>query len=218
MEVNISQPQIFSLQQDNSSEPMDIDADHIVQPKVCTIDQDKTCPTFQSNVNDLVFMDVQGFKAMNGKFICKEICGIFGDQVFHSFVKSPYNFNQLKGDYFKRNAEYMTKRIHKIKFDYGYVHKTEIVQALHGLLMDKKIVVLNDQKARMITYWFRKYASFDCVIFENMGHDVSLRSQQPYAVCDYHIEVFGWEEGHCALTIATKMKDITERNAANLKK
>lgn len=49
--------------------------------------------------SNVVFMDVQGFKAMRGRIICKEICVIADDEKFHSIVKSPYSYNKLNDFY-----------------------------------------------------------------------------------------------------------------------
>lgn len=159
---------------------------------------------------DFVFVDVQGFRAPR-KFICKEFCLIDNDYEFHAIVKSTISFNQLSSDY-KRNADWLTRFYHGIKFDSGDVDIKDVTRTIYPKIRGKTVLVKGEQKVNFFNYIFRRYPNINCVNIENLNFDLNLHNEEPYDICDYHNEVFGWKEGPCAYANALKLTDILINN------
>lgn len=162
------------------------------------------------NCAKYIFVDVIGFRNKK-RFICKEFCLIDGDFEYHAIIKPPYSFKKLLSCY-QRKAQWEIDHYHQLKYDMGSINSIELVTNTYERLTKKKIIVENAQKIRFLKYIFRNCSELDCLSIEDTGFDMTLQSDEPYRICDYHNNVFGWKKCHCATATALKLKEITENN------
>lgn len=163
-----------------------------------------------------VFIDLHGFKAPRGRFICKEICCVDDNSVFHALVKSSYPFNKLNS-YCKRQANWLTKYFHGLTFDCGDTSIDSVLNIVYPKIIEKTVIVKGIEKVPWVKYMFRHYGYIECINIEDLDYDrEAARFSEPYDICAYHNEVFGWKEGPCALSGALKLKDIANKNSLNL--
>lgn len=161
---------------------------------------------------NVVFVDLRGFRANFGRFICKEFCLIDSvGKIYHNFVQSSYPINRLK-HFHQLKAEYQQKFGHRIPYDYGNISIVELITDTYRKLGTAKTVMVRDVfDARNLKYIFRNCIDFnDCITLSHLDFDPSSISTKldvlPY--CDFHNTVFGWSSGPCAKNIASKLRYV----------
>lgn len=156
----------------------------------------------------VVFLDVQGFRTFNHRFIVKEIClsDYDDDEIFHAIIKSPYSFNKLNG-YYQRQAEWTTRFCHGLTFDSGDMSIIELLEKVYPRIKDKQVIVKGAEKLRWLRYIFRKCGEIHGSNVDDVAEISKECDEKMYDICDYHNEVFGWEPCRCALSTVLKLKE-----------
>lgn len=180
---------------DFESDMMDIDVDDLVENKY----------------KDHVFIDIQGFRTKGNRFICKEFCLIDGEFIFHTFVKSPYNFNKMP-DYYRRQARWLMNRFHGIKYEHGDTNIVELKQKMFAKIHNKTILVKGIEKIAWLQYIFRDCGKITIQNIENLNFNLNLTENDIFDVCEYHERIFGWANGPCALTNARMIQYLFNKN------
>lgn len=144
----------------------------------------------------IVIVDVQGFKIGVNKFVFKEIVILYTEDFFcHYFVESPFKYNTLSPA-LKRQADYLTKHYHGIKWNTGGISIAEVKQNLkkHLCCDNTSIYVKGKEKI----YWLRDIIDnkndriFD--LDEIISSSLTTLKQQ-YTL----IDACGFHDGVCAL-------------------
>lgn len=175
---------------------MDVDVDELIQ----------------KNYKNCVYMDIQGFRTSRHQFMCKAICLVDGDSIFHRLVKSPYSFNRMS-KYYQRQANWLINRYHGLKYDCGDFHIIEVKDLIFPKIRDKIVLVKGAEKVSWLKHIFRDRGEIECVNVEDLDDfDLSLRKTEPYDVCEYHRKISGWTEGPCAMSTALMLRDLTLNN------
>lgn len=159
---------------------------------------------------NVVFVDLRGFRANFGRFICKEFCLVdAGGKSYHNFIKSSFPLNRLKHIH-QVKVEYEQKVGHRIPYDYGNINIIELITDTYQTLGSAKTIMLRDIfDVRNFKYVFRNCDQFDnCITLKDLDLDQATISQNlelmPY--CDFHNEMYGWSSGPCAKNIAFKLR------------
>lgn len=164
----------------------------------------------EGDKNNLVFVDIQGFRSRNGAFICKEFCLVSGDDVYHSIIKSPFRFGKLLG-HFKNQANYNTRYIHGLTWECGDDHLIDFLQTAYMKTLGKIIVVKGDQKVKWLEYLFRNCGEIDCKNMEDWGYCKSVHlNTKMYEICDYHNSNYS-PKWRCAKENALKLQEIVTK-------
>lgn len=161
--------------------------------------------------NDFIFIDLQGFKTYGNRFICKEFCIVKGDSLYHTLVKSTYPLEHMSS-YYKRQANWLTKYYHRLTYDCGDIHITELKRKVFPEIQNKKVLVKGEEKVKWLKDIFRSHGVIDCINIESLDYDLSLRKSEANNMCDYHRNVFRWREGPCAMRNALMLQDIMLQN------
>lgn len=165
--------------------------------------------------NNLVFVDIQGFRDVGNRFICKEFCLVSVDDKYHAFVKSPFRFEKLSAEY-QRQANYNTRSIHGLKYERGDVHLIDFLQTAYMKIVGKKVIVKGDQKVGWLKYLFRNCGEIECVNIEDLGYCKTLHdSLTEHEKCDYHYQNF-WRKWRCASENALKLQEIVMNNKLDI--
>lgn len=163
------------------------------------------------NIDKIAFADVQGFRAQNGRFICKEICVISGEKTYHAIVQSPFSFEKLRPIY-KRQAISRTKFYHGLTFECGDTNIIQAVQETYMMMLNKKVFVKNREKLNWMRYIFRSCPPIEYVDIETLQLDLNSKNYDDFDICEYHNDVFGWKEGPCSLSNVLKLQDLIRKN------
>lgn len=157
---------------------------------------------------EYVCVDLLGFRAGRGRFICKEFALIDHNFEYHAFVTSTMEIRKLK-EYHQRHAQLQTNYFHRIPADYGDITVPQLFHDIHARLTNKTILVWHSQKADFLKYLFRHYDPLDILSLEKFDIDISqVEESHKYKYCDYHNRIFGWGEGLCALQSALKLSHM----------
>lgn len=180
------------------------------ESELMDIDVEDLC---ENKCSNYVYVDVQGFRSSRNRFICKEFCLVDGEFIYHKFIKSPYSFNKLP-EYYRRQANWLMKRYHGIKYEYGDTNIIEVKHDMFAEIANKTILVKGIQKISWLKYMFRDCGEIQCLNIEDLENfDLSLIKKDPYDVCHYHNEIFGWGNGPCAMTNALIIQDLSNKNS-----
>lgn len=167
----------------------------------------------EKQYNNLVFVDVQGFKGPHKQFLCKEFCLIDDNFIYHTFVKSEFNFNELP-PYYQRQTKWLTNRYHGIKFETGDTSMDDLKKHIFPRLQNKLILVKGLQKVSWLEKMFDDFGTIECVNVEDLEEfDLNLRNSRPYEVCDYHNKIFRWTVGPCAKSTALMLQDVAIKSS-----
>lgn len=165
-----------------------------------------------SSCDNFVFVDVQGFKTIRNRFMCKEFCLVDGEYKYHALIKSPYSFNKMPSHY-RRNAKWLTNHFHGLPYECGDIHMIELLQKTYPKLMNKTVLVKGKEKVGWLQYMYRSCGEIECVNVEDLdSYDWRLRRDEPYEICDFHNVLFGWKECRCAMAVALELQDIVQKN------
>lgn len=161
---------------------------------------------------DFVYVDIQGFKKPKNRLICKEFC-LLDDTgyKFHAIVKSSTSFKVLPS-YYKRQAIWLMKMHHKIDYEFGDIDPFVLRDQMFPKMQNKIVLVKGLEKIKWLQYMFRHHGEIECLDINSLGFDMNLKQTDPYDVCDYHNQVFGWGEGPCAMSTALLVQDLAHKN------
>lgn len=153
---------------------------------------------------NFVFVDLQGFKMMQNRFMCKEFCLIDGEKVFHTFVRSPFSIKELSFKY-RHQAKWLTRFHHKIPWDYGIINLAQLKRTVYPMLQNKLILVNGIESALWLKYIFRDHGPL------NVQSIAYLKSKFSYLktdeVCRFHSAIADWSRfGPCAMRVALDLK------------
>lgn len=179
------------------------------------VDQMEEMSFEDSDCNNFVFVDIQGFKTIRNRFMCKEFCLVDGEYKYHALVKSPYSFNKMSS-HNKQNASWLINNFHGLKYECGDVHMIELLQNTYPKLMNKTILVKGKEKVQWMQYMYRNCGEISCVNVEDLdAYDWRLRREESYQKCDYHDDRYGWKDYRCAMASALELQDILRKNCTN---
>lgn len=158
-------------------------------------------------MDDVVFIDVQGFKTTDNAFILKEFCLLHGNFEFHDIVKSPCMRKDLSNIY-KRQADWLTFTYHGLKFDSGNITLNELIELTSEHVNGRTLVVKGYEKAE----WMRKiYGNYDveCVNADEFRSFIftTTTKYEIDSICPHHKRLHGFNKCNCALSRARQLKD-----------
>lgn len=160
----------------------------------------------------VLFVDLLGFRAQFGSFICKEFCSVdFKKNFYHTFVEPSIPFKKIKFNY-KYNAEWSMKCFHRIPYEFGDLPFRQFLDIASEKLQNKIVVVENHTKERWLKYIFRRYSKIDIVNLEELNIASSFDGGvEIYPFCDFHNQIFGWGNGYCAMEKAFYLRGLIRR-------
>lgn len=161
--------------------------------------------------DDYVYVDVQGFKTYQERFICKEFCLVDGDYKFHAIVKSPYSFHKMPYKY-QRQAHWLIKHHHGIKYEDGDIIAMDLKTEIFPKLMNKTILVKGNEKVDWLKNMFRHFGEIRCINIEKMGFDLTVEQSEPFEICSYHKKIPKWKQCTCAMSTALLLQDLAYKN------
>lgn len=166
----------------------------------------------ETSRNDLVYVDIQGFKMPGNRLMCKEFC-LLDDNgyTFHALVKSTTSFNRLPS-FYKRQALWLMKNHHKIDYNFGDINPYDLCNQMFPKMQNKIVLVKGFEKVEWLKAMFRDYGEIECLDINNLDFDASMKQVDPYNVCDYHNQVFTWTKGPCAMSTALMIRDLAHKN------
>lgn len=166
--------------------------------------------------NFYVYVDIQGFKKPQNRFICKEFCLLQDNGYkFHTFVKSTMSFKKLPS-FHKRQALWLMNNHHKIDYDFGDMDSFDLRDQMYPKMRNKIILVKGSDKIKWLKYMFRHHGEIECIDIDSLDLDTSMKQIDPYEICDYHNQVFGWTPGPCAMSTALMIQDLAHKNTHKL--
>lgn len=170
--------------------------------------ESETSTTLSSvNFDDLVFIDIQGFKIPQNRFMVKEFCIINEGDVFHAVVKHNYSFRFLPS-FYQRQAIWLTRCFHGLLYESGNITIDEVRAIVYPKIKDKIIMVKGCEKAKWLQYIFRKFGEIDILNIEDCNFQMDCSGE--YIPCDNHQKLcYNFKKCHCALSNAKLMKDIS---------
>lgn len=163
-----------------------------------------------TNIDNFVFIDMQGFKVPINQFMVKEFCLINGtdNNEFHVIVKPNYNYRVLPS-FYQRQADWLTNCFHGLKYECGKITINEVGQIVYPKIKNKTVVVKGQEKVEWLTHIFKKYGEVNCTNIEDCGFDMS--NIESYVQCGYHQNI-NYRKCHCARSNAMLLRDIVHNN------
>lgn len=155
-----------------------------------------------------IFVDIQGFKTYRNRFICKEISVIDNDFIFHTLIKSPYDFNKIPA-YYKRQAFWLTNFLHGLNYESGDINIIAVKEKLYKRLQERKIAVKSSEKIKWLKFMFHDCCVIDCVNFDDLDYDHIVDQKYiPHRICDFHNDI-NLIHPECALKNTLSMQSIS---------
>lgn len=169
----------------------------------------------ESTHNYYVYVDIQGFKKPRG-FICKEFCLVDDNGYkFHAFVRPTCRLKELPA-FKRRQAVWLMNNHHKIDYDFGDMDPFDLRDQMYPKMENKIVLLKGLDKINWLKYMFRKHGEIECLDINSMDFDTSLKQTDPYDICDYHNQVFGWTPGPCAMSTVLLVQDLVHKNIDKL--
>lgn len=153
-----------------------------------------------------VFIDIQGFRARQPKFILKEFCLNDGTNTFHHIVESPFPYYRLTESY-KRQALFLIKHHHGIGFDCGNITAEHLKEDIYPRLKNKTILVKGSSKVEWLNKFFGKLGGITCYNIEDIISKWEVKRDKEYECCEYHQDHYRWNSGICALSNTLKLEE-----------
>lgn len=166
----------------------------------------------EETYNDqFIYVDLLGFRAGFGKFICKEFSLVDKKYFFHALIKSSIMLHKLNS-FYKLHAEVDAKYYHRLSYCCGDMPVSELVSKMIPKLRNKVILVEHIQKANQLKYIFRHCEEkLNCITLDQLNYNKDRIKIASYAMCDYHKKVYGWEDRViCTLSTALTLRDIVK--------
>lgn len=163
----------------------------------------------QDTYNDFICIDILGFRAKSGVFVCKEFCLIDKEYIFHTLIETPPIFPKLNSMY-RYHLEYNLKYGHQLSLECGDITISNLICQVLPKIQNKIILVEHFVTAKFLNYIFRHCSRINCITLDEIGCKTnSIKKKITYALCDYHNKVYGWDrDGPCALSTALKLKTV----------
>lgn len=159
------------------------------------------------------FVDLQGFKCENNKFIVKEICLISNtDETEHLYiVKPPFHYDKLALTY-KKQARWLSKNFHGFDWKDGFISFQNAKNLLLSVLPKSGAIIMvkGEEKKKWIDNIFKcRVLDHDFVIhnIEDLGYNYVSTEDNNNMHCKYHGEEF-----ICAYQNARKIKQWFVKN------
>lgn len=161
------------------------------------------------NKRKFAFLDVQGFKRDFNSFVVKEFCLISDDFEFHEIVKSPCTFNELN-HYYKRQADWVTRKYHGLKFEAGTITLDELVERTLEYVIGKTILVKGIEKVEWVHQIYGDHCYVRC---ENIEHHDSFvttmrNKAEIWSICTHHGQFHRYNNCRCALANARSLRNF----------
>lgn len=160
-------------------------------------------------IEDLVFIDVQGFKTNCNKFIAKEFCLVHGNFTFHDIVKSKCSRRDLMTCY-RRETQWVTYLHHGLDFNCGNITLDELVEHTLDHVKGKRIYVKGCEKVEWVKDIYKKWCQIDCRNVENTDNAFKLIPKdydEILSICPHHKHFLKTNDCHCALAIARELSE-----------
>lgn len=127
------------------------------------------------------FVDIQGFRGNEGRFIVKEISimkhGILSTHLFDA----PYSYNSLEKKY-KKQALWLFYNHHKLSWNEGYIPYSRVAEIIYKELIIKNnnnntIYIKGEQKCQ----WLRDFCNVETINIESLYQNCpNLKSMDVY--------------------------------------
>lgn len=141
------------------------------------------------------FVDLQGFKCENNRFIVKEICLISNtDETEHLYiVKPPFHYNKLPLTY-KKQARWLSNNFHGFDWKDGFISFRKAKNLLLSVLPKSGAIILvkGEEKKKWIDKILKCRVVCDFVIYniEDLGYNYVYTEDSNNVHCKYHSEAF----------------------------
>lgn len=141
-------------------------------------------------MENITFIDLQGFKHKNNDFVLKEICIIQNNSILHASVKSPYEWRYLPKDD-KKQATWLKHNYHGINWSDGLIDISDITKIIKKLFenLHGEIYVKGKEKI----CWIKKIFNFNDKItnIEDLGCHISFNNstkklKENITQCKFH--------------------------------
>lgn len=142
--------------------------------------------------NNVIFIDLQGFKSTSNRFIVKELAIVFNkNEYINFFVKPPFDFECLSIKR-QREANWLTKNHHHINWNYGSVTYQSVCKFLKTNTRHSIVYTKGEEKKKwleeMIHRTIFNIEDIGCISFKK------IENKYPECIyCNYH------SHGVCAL-------------------
>ena len=119
-------------------------------------------------------VDIQGFKSMSNEFLMKEVCiiGVDNDYSYHVVIKPPFCYARL-GSELLRRVDFLTRRIHGLEWDWGWVNETDVISVMKKILTNADKVYVKGSERVAFLERLVKRPVVDLDIFEYPAIDES---------------------------------------------
>lgn len=157
-------------------------------------------------MDDVVFVDVQGFKTTGNIFIPKEICLSHRDFEFHDILKSPCLRKDLTKMY-KHQADWYS--YHGLKFDLEGITLSELVERTSEHINGKTLVVKGDEKVQWVKQIYEN-CCIECLNVSDCGSFIftAATKYEIDSICPHHKSLRAFNKCHCALARAQELKAL----------
>lgn len=168
--------------------------------------------------NKFVFVDVQGFKNSENKFIPKEICLITDSFEFHHILKTPCTYHQLKSKY-KRQARFLAQTFHGLEFDAAGTSLNKFIELTLEHMQNKVCVVKGIEKVEWVASMYRPHTS--TAVYTNIESCpnqfkfVEEKLSDISEICPYHGQIASEMICHCALSQARQLRGFFQELITN---
>lgn len=165
----------------------------------------------EKNIDNYVFIDMQGFKGHFNRFICKEFCLIDGTDIFHEMIRSPFPLNRLS-IHLRKQADWVTQNYHGLNYEDGDTHIIELTERMFPKLQNKKILVKGGEKVKWLKCMFRNCGEINCTNIENFNIKYTYREMDAFDSCEFHRWISEGTLAVCAKYNALILQDLAKRN------
>lgn len=191
------------------------------------IDEKKAEKPCQEN---LLFVDIQGFKTYRERFMCKEFCMVSiadeDDDWYHALIKAPYPYRKMSA-FYKKQAKWLYKHCHGLEYGCGDVHLLSVIEDTYTKLMDKVVIVKGQEKVKWLKHMFRNCGEIKCLNFDDLylgDEEVCLENMKAENICNYHLnknlkrfikrckENLDLPNFQCAVSTALKMREAVKKS------
>lgn len=167
----------------------------------------------QDNMCNFAFVDIQGFKHKNNKFMLKEVyIHTELDNVnYHALIDSPHSFCQLsKKD--QRQVTWLTKNFHGIGWNDGDISFIQFLNDVSFFLRGKTIMCKGFEKMQWLKDIFKEIHIERYVNCEDLGLNFKLHNTNQdfdcIDICANHKEIDKKNHYVCAMKNVMSLKRL----------
>lgn len=122
-----------------------------------------------------VYIDLQGFLTIKGKFIVKEICLLdIDDNMFHEIIKSPNIFEKMP-HFYRKQAVWLKNFFHGLSFEDGDISLSQMVDLIYPKLEGKTVIVKGVQKIQWLKRIFKMRGDINCLNIEDLVDNETMK-------------------------------------------